>query len=106
MIEADRDRLWSAMTGWEVIAALKNNYRFTIESARVEAERVASALDFRMVEIGHRELSIALDAYRAFGKGQHRARLNFGDCFAYACAKANGAKLLYKGDDFAHTDLA
>jgi ribonuclease VapC len=41
-----------------------------------------------------------------YGKGNHDARLNMGDCFAYACAKANGAKLLYKGGDFALTDLA
>ena len=33
-------------------------------------------------------------------------RLNMGDCFAYACVKTNGAQLLYKGDDFSHTDLA
>ena len=50
---------------------------------------------------------IAREAYRDFGRGSgHPARLNFGDCFAYACTKANNAKLLYKGDDFSHTDLA
>ncbi len=48
----------------------------------------------------------AVDAYADFGKGRHLAALNMGDCFAYACAKANGAKLLYKGNDFTHTDLA
>jgi PIN domain len=42
-----------------------------------------------------------------YGKGRkHRASLNFGDCLSYACAKAHGAKLLFKGDDFAHTDVA
>jgi ribonuclease VapC len=41
-----------------------------------------------------------------YGKGRHPARLNMGDCFAYACAKTNDARLLYKGDDFSHTDLA
>jgi len=51
-------------------------------------------------------LELALDAYARYGKGRHRAALNMGDCFAYACAKANRAKLLYKGDDFVHTDLA
>jgi ribonuclease VapC len=49
---------------------------------------------------------IARDAYRDFGKGTgHRARLNFGDCFAYALAKEMGEAILFKGDDFNHTDL-
>lgn len=49
----------------------------------------------------------AREAYRDFGKGsEHPARLNFGDCFAYALAKATGEPLLFKGDDFTHTDLA
>ena len=49
---------------------------------------------------------IARDAYRDFGKGSgHPAKLNFGDCFAYALAKFTGEPLLFKGDDFAHTDI-
>ncbi len=50
---------------------------------------------------------IAREAYRDFGKGSgHAAQLNFGDCFAYALAKALGEPLLFKGDDFRNTDLA
>jgi ribonuclease VapC len=49
---------------------------------------------------------IAREAYRDFGRGSgHPARLNFGDCFAYALAKAMNEPLLFKGDDFIHTDL-
>lgn len=48
---------------------------------------------------------IAREAYRDFGKGRHRAGLNLGDCFAYALAKEKGEPLLFKGDDFCHTDL-
>ncbi len=49
---------------------------------------------------------LAREAYRDFGKGSgHPARLNFGDCFAYALAKATGEPILFKGDDFSHTDL-
>jgi ribonuclease VapC len=40
-----------------------------------------------------------------FGKGRHRAQLNMGDCFAYACARRQGAPLLFKGDDFGRTDI-
>jgi len=50
---------------------------------------------------------IAREAYRDFGKGSgHAAGLNFGDCFAYALAKATGEPLLFKGKDFAHTDVS
>jgi len=49
---------------------------------------------------------IARDAYRDFGKGSgHPAKLNLGDCFAYALAKVMGEPLLFKGDDFVHTDI-
>jgi ribonuclease VapC len=49
---------------------------------------------------------IAREAYRDFGKGSgHKAGLNFGDCFAYALAKSAGEPLLFKGDDFIHTDV-
>lgn len=49
---------------------------------------------------------LARDAYRKFGKGSgHRAKLNFGDCMAYALAKESNQPLLFKGDDFRHTDI-
>jgi ribonuclease VapC len=49
---------------------------------------------------------IARDAYRDFGKGSgHPAQLNFGDCFAYALARATGEQLLFTGDDFVHSDI-
>jgi ribonuclease VapC len=52
------------------------------------------------------QAKIARDAYRDFGKGSgHPAKLNFGDCFAYALAKAIGEPLLFKGGDFSHTDI-
>ena len=51
--------------------------------------------------------TLALGAFDRFGKGSgHPARLNLGDCFAYAMAKQHGVPLLYKGDDFSQTDLA
>jgi ribonuclease VapC len=52
------------------------------------------------------QAQIAREAYRDFGKGSgHQAKLNFGDCFAYALAKVTGEPLLFKGDDFAKTDI-
>jgi ribonuclease VapC len=63
-----------------------------------EAEIVIEPVTLRQAEI-------AREAYRDFGKGRHRAGLNFGDCFAYALAKEKGEPLLFKGDDFRHTDV-
>ena len=48
---------------------------------------------------------LARQAYSDFGKGRHPARLNFGDCFSYALAKASGEALLFKGGDFSRTDI-
>lgn len=49
--------------------------------------------------------NLAFEAYRRFGKGRHPARLNMGDCAAYALAQARGWSLLYKGEDFSQTDI-
>lgn len=55
--------------------------------------------------VTHRQAEIARQAYRDYGKGRHKARLNLGDCFAYALAKEMDEPLLYKGNDFKHTDI-
>jgi ribonuclease VapC len=52
-----------------------------------------------------KQAEIARQAHRDFGKGRHKAGLNFGDCFAYALAKELDEPLLFKGDDFRHTDV-
>jgi len=67
-------------------------------------ERLANRLD--VVPVTREQAHIARHAYRRFGKGNHPAALNFGDCFAYALAKDKGLPLLFKGDDFARTDVA
>lgn len=57
--------------------------------------------------VTERQARIAREAYRDFGRGSgHPARLNFGDCFAYALARERGEPLLFKGDDFSQTDIA
>jgi ribonuclease VapC len=71
-----------------------------LDSFLNEANVVISALD-------EAQARIAREAYRDFGKGSgHPAKLNFGDCFAYALAKTMGEPLLYKGSDFSYTDVA
>lgn len=62
--------------------------------------------DFVIESVTEAQARIAREAYRDFGKGTgHPAQLNCGDCFAYALAKAIGEPLLFKGDDFTHTDI-
>jgi ribonuclease VapC len=58
-----------------------------------------------IVAVDSAQVEIARGAWRKYGKGRHKAALNYGDCFSYALAKAKGAPLLYKGNDFAATDL-
>jgi ribonuclease VapC len=52
------------------------------------------------------QAEVARGAWRRFGKGRHSAGLNLSDCFSYALAKVTGEPLLFKGDDFTHTDIA
>lgn len=60
-----------------------------------------------IVAFDAQQARIAREAYRDFGKGSgHKAKLNFGDCCAYALARAHGEPLLFKGKDFVHTDIA
>ncbi len=61
--------------------------------------------DIIVVPVTEQHVRIARQAYLEYGKGNHRAGLNFGDCFAYALAKASGEPLLFKGNDFSHTDI-
>lgn len=106
LLEADPDRLCSALSIWETVAGLCRSHVFSIPAARTHARRFQDLADIRFVAIGEREFELATAAYADYGKGRHPAALNMGDCFAYACAKSNNAALLYKGDDFALTDLA
>ena len=105
-LEGSNDRLCSPVVEWESVVALCRSYHAPVDIARNRVRGAIELLALRTVSIGEQESAAALDAYQRYGKGRHPAKLNMGDCFAYACAKANNARLLYKGDDFSHTDLA
>lgn len=99
--------LCSAISLWEAARAVARKRTVPIPLASSEIETFVTDFAIRLVPIGATESRGAVDAYDRYGKGTgHPARLNMGDCFAYACAKANNAVLLYTGDDFLHTDLA
>ena len=72
---------------------------------RDHVERLIASLGLTVQAIDIQQQSFALDALLTFGRGRHPARLNLGDCFAYALAKSLDAPLLFKGDDFAKTDI-
>lgn len=63
-------------------------------------------LDIQVIAIEEADTTIAVDAFARYGQGRrHPARLNLADCLSYACAKRRGLRLLYKGNDFAKTDI-
>jgi ribonuclease VapC len=64
-----------------------------------------SRADIELVPVDAGQALVARRALTSFGKGRHPAGLNYGDCFSYALAKTLGEPLLYKGDDFAGTDI-
>jgi ribonuclease VapC len=103
-IERAQARRISAANYLETAVVIDSS-RDPIASRRFD-ELVETA-DLRVEPVTHDQARIARDAYRDFGKGSgHKAGLNFGDCFAYALAKATGEALLFKGNDFGHTDIA
>ncbi|ATG46033.1 hypothetical protein PhaeoP83_04428 (plasmid) [Phaeobacter inhibens] len=107
-------RFVSPLVRFEAVAALARSRsgatRPTPEQFEL-AEQVVTAfcdsLKARDIDITHTIGQRAMRAARTYGKFVgHEADLNFGDCFAYACASSYNARLVYKGDDFAKTDLA
>lgn len=87
------------------IGAVIDGSRDPIASRRVDELLETAAI--RIEPVTDEQARIARDAYRDFGRGSgHPAGLNFGDCFAYALARALHEPLLFKGNDFGHTDVA
>ena len=99
---ADSRRMSAA--NWLETAVVIDASRDPVASRRFD-ELVRTA-ELHVESVTSDQVRIARDAYRDFGKGSgHKAGLNFGDCFAYALAKSTGEELLFKGNDFNHTDI-
>ncbi len=97
--------LTSAIAGWETVRAISRATILGQSEAAKKLGDLQSAFDTLVVPIAEAEQILALEAHARFGKGVHPAKLNMGDCFSYACARTNGVPLLYKGGDFALTDI-
>jgi ribonuclease VapC len=101
-IESDATRLISAATVVE--AGLVIESRYGSVGGR-ELDLLIAKAGLSIEAITPEQAEVARDAWRRFGKGRHSAGLNFGDCCSYALAKTTGEPLLFKGDDFSHTDI-
>src|SRR5258706_15268537 len=112
--EADAARYAPAIELAEVVRLSAGNYLeigIVVDSGGDAALRrrfddLVREAEIVITPVTETQARIARQAYRDFGRGSgHAARLNFGDCFAYALAKAMNDTLLFKGHDFSHTDI-
>ena len=101
-VEGDPKRLISAGTVLELETVLTGRYG---SAAAADLDKFLIDAQIRIVPFDGQQLRHARHATRRFGKGRSPARLNLGDCFAYALAKHTGEPLLFKGDDLTHTDV-
>lgn len=102
-IEDDPTPLISAASVLEAGIVLMSRYG---PEARDDLQDFLEQAGLQVEPVTAAQIVLALDAYQQFGKGRHQASLNFGDCFAYALAKATDQPLLFKGNDFSQTDIA
>jgi ribonuclease VapC len=101
-VEEDTTRLVSAATLLETALVIETRKG---EPGGHELDVLVHKAEVVVVPVDPEQVSEARRAYRRFGKGRHPAALNFGDVFAYALARTSGEPLLFKGDDFAKTDI-
>ncbi len=102
-IETDPVRLIGGPTMLEVLMVSSTE---TQGSAHEKAWAFVNRAAIEILPFDNRQVRWAARAFDQFGKGQHRARLNFGDCMAYAASKATDEPLLFKGADFGMTDVS
>ncbi len=101
LVDAPQPRM--SVANWLEVALLIEEKGGRLASLRFDEFFRASGIQLMPVDAAQAEA--ARTAWRHFGRHKHSARLNFGDCFAYALAKGTGAPLLFSGDDFLRTDI-
>ena len=105
-IKLAAEPITSALAVFETATAVARKNGLSVEDAQTEVYAFLDLAGIRVVVLRDTEARGALAAYARYGKGQgHPARLNMGDCFAYACAQAHDVALLFVGDDFPQTDI-
>lgn len=101
-LEADSIRLMSAASYLE--AAIIIEHRLGYEGIR-DLKLFLNEAGVKIEPVTFEQAELAREAYGRYGRGNHPAALDYGDCFAYALSKAAGEPLLFKGDDFSRTDV-
>lgn len=102
MVEAPEECCLSPVNYLEI--ALRVDRGDMPETAAI-LDQILTRMNVRMEKVTPEQARLAREAYQRFGKGNHPAKLNLGDCFAYALSKARSEPLLFKGDDFRKTDV-
>ncbi len=102
----ERDKITAGHVILESCMRLSSLLDFTPSRADFLVSELLRESSTVVVPITEDIAHIAVEAFERYGKGRGKAGLNFGDCLSYACAKAHGARLLFKGGDFAETDIA
>jgi len=106
-VDATADLITSPVAIFETIASIARKGLLGPEDTARDVHAFLASAGIKTVVVDKLSGELAVAAHARYGKGSgHRARLNLGDCFAYAMAKQHGVPLLYKGDDFSQTDLA
>lgn len=101
-ISSSQDTLISAATLLECSIVM---HRKRGDEAVERLDALLLSAGVRCVAVDMTHVRAAREAWQRYGKGRSRAKLNFGDCFSYALATTMGRPLLFKGDDFSHTDV-
>lgn len=98
-------RVTSPLAVWETAIAVARILGMPASEAGAAVEDYLKLTNIAVLGVAPESRSLAIDAYDRYGKGRHAAGLNIGDCFAYACARHERLPLLFKGNDFALTDI-
>ncbi len=95
----------SPMAIYEAVAGVARKLSCSIRDAQSAVSKFVTETEARIASADEAIGEAALVAFDRFGKGRHKAGLNMGDCFSYACARHHRVPLLFKGNDFVHTDI-
>ena len=105
MVRALRDSAFSLISPVNLWEAGVSIQKWRVDNGEAVMRNFLADAGVSVAQIGGVEAGLAFEAWRTFGKGRHPAQLNLGDCFAYALAKSRDLPLLFKGGDFAMTDI-
>jgi ribonuclease VapC len=104
-IEGAQKPVTSPLAVFETVLAVARAGPLPIRQANAIVAEMLRLARIEVVGLDAGIGAVAVDAFERFGKGRHPAKLNMGDCFAYASAATQGVPLLFKGDDFSLTDI-